>query len=833
MPGKNLSTQTLSVELEAKLGNWSSNLEKAQSKLEQFAARAEKAGQTLSVSLSAPLGFLVKKMSDAFGQSDSMARGLATLEKNADTLQARLAHLNEIAKMPGLSFEGAVEGDIKLRTVLESIYGIQGAAEKSSEIMKQFGNSLAVEGKGKEAFDRVLHGIQQMSNTEFPLGEDLNIITEAASKTVPILKEAFGSSRAEDLRKMGITSKQVMETMLKGLEKLPRASGGWKNALENMGTAGKKAMADVFGSIDKVMGLTGLMDRLSGIITSMAERFQTLSPNVQRVIAVLGGLAIVVPPLLVGLGFLTSTILPAIGAGFAAIFSPIGLVVAAVALAVAAVVMHWDKVKAALVNSGAWDKLKTIVKSVLGIVVSIFGVFANLLQGDWGALWESFLNILKNSWNLILSYVALGLNGMNKLISKGLRAIGANSLADPFDKASKTIDDYLKKLKYDVPDATGKIKNLFDGLNFGGNRDDKILKTGGGGGKGKGKEADTWAERMRKDLKAVDDLIKEFEAKNPGKIDPSLTFMKMQKGWIQDQLGINEKTDLPSSTDIGPVKSAAQRYWEAISKGWLTPMERAFNTRKSDVGRMFSDVHASIAASMNSVTARLAGGISWPEIEGRLTTMLAGTKDAVAKYQKMAGDLMRLPEGERAAALQSWQDFSTGVSEILKQGMQSAFEGIGEMLGQILTKSAGIQALPQMLLGVIGGMAIQLGKLAIGIGIASEGIKKAFTSLGGVGAIAAGVALIALGTVAKAGAAKIGNSAPALAKGGLAFGPTMAMIGDNPRANVDPEVVAPLSKLKSELGGGNGQRVQVYGQMDIGPLAIALKEWNIANTDQR
>jgi hypothetical protein len=42
---------------------------------------------------------------------------------------------------------------------------------------------------------------------------------------------------------------------------------------------------------------------------------------------------------------------------------------------------------------------------------------------------------------------------------------------------------------------------------------------------------------------------------------------------------------------------------------------------------------------------------------------------------------------------------------------------------------------------------------------------------------------------------------PKLARGGLAFGPTAAMVGDNPNAGVDPEVIAPLSKLKSMLGG--------------------------------
>src|SRR5690606_38166221 len=37
---------------------------------------------------------------------------------------------------------------------------------------------------------------------------------------------------------------------------------------------------------------------------------------------------------------------------------------------------------------------------------------------------------------------------------------------------------------------------------------------------------------------------------------------------------------------------------------------------------------------------------------------------------------------------------------------------------------------------------------------------------------------------------------PRLAEGGLVQGPTLAMVGDNRNANVDPEVVTPLSKLQ-------------------------------------
>lgn len=50
---------------------------------------------------------------------------------------------------------------------------------------------------------------------------------------------------------------------------------------------------------------------------------------------------------------------------------------------------------------------------------------------------------------------------------------------------------------------------------------------------------------------------------------------------------------------------------------------------------------------------------------------------------------------------------------------------------------------------------------------------------------------------------------PRLATGGLATAPTLAMVGDNRNAAVDPEVIAPLSRLKGMIGGDNSEIVEL------------------------
>jgi TP901 family phage tail tape measure protein len=71
---------------------------------------------------------------------------------------------------------------------------------------------------------------------------------------------------------------------------------------------------------------------------------------------------------------------------------------------------------------------------------------------------------------------------------------------------------------------------------------------------------------------------------------------------------------------------------------------------------------------------------------------------------------------------------------------------------------------------------------------------------------------ILAGLMAGLGAAQIATIASTplpMADGGIAFGPTNALVGEYPGAKNDPEVVAPLSKLKGMLGNSMAQNVQL------------------------
>lgn len=62
---------------------------------------------------------------------------------------------------------------------------------------------------------------------------------------------------------------------------------------------------------------------------------------------------------------------------------------------------------------------------------------------------------------------------------------------------------------------------------------------------------------------------------------------------------------------------------------------------------------------------------------------------------------------------------------------------------------------------------------------------------------------------------------PKLAEGAMIFGPTRAIVGDNPNVQNDPEVVSPLSKLKGMLGDVAPQNINVTGILNGDHIYLA------------
>ena len=207
-------------------------------------------------------------------------------------------------------------------------------------------------------------------------------------------------------------------------------------------------------------------------------------------------------------------------------------------------------------------------------------------------------------------------------------------------------------------------------------------------------------------------------------------------------------------------------------------------------------------------------------LRDELESLIPGTQAFIDKMAEIDGVAEQIDEATGRIE-DSFEDtnnslisFAGTVETQLSNATASMLSNMGQMIGGAKMGAEG-------LLEPLANMAIQLGELAIGYGVAVSGIKQALKSLNPVAAIVAGVALVALGTALKGKLSSIAegeHNMPELAEGGLAFGPTTALIGDNKNARIDPEVVAPLSKLRNMLGGAN---TNVYGRISGDDIVIS------------
>lgn len=172
--------------------------------------------------------------------------------------------------------------------------------------------------------------------------------------------------------------------------------------------------------------------------------------------------------------------------------------------------------------------------------------------------------------------------------------------------------------------------------------------------------------------------------------------------------------------------------------------------------------------------------------------MLSDTDDFIDQLEEKFNHISRLGE-----------EFSQGILDIMAEGAENLAVGFGSFLGEMAAGNAGLDSLVSMMLGVIADMAIQLGKLAISMGIAVGAIKRALQSLNPAVAIAAGIALVALGTFVKSKMSSIAN-VPKFADGGIVGG--TSFYGDKILARVN----------SGELILNKKQQERVYGAMNGG-----------------
>ena len=200
------------------------------------------------------------------------------------------------------------------------------------------------------------------------------------------------------------------------------------------------------------------------------------------------------------------------------------------------------------------------------------------------------------------------------------------------------------------------------------------------------------------------------------------------------------------------------------------------------------------------------------EVGGKLEGDIRDVEQVVATYTEAlvskGWEFGAALEQVGGAVRETIQGFDQSLSTFLANSIVAAAEAIG----QIMAGDLGFGGLMKAILLQFANFLKQIGSQMIQFGVMIIAFKSALKSVlaNPWAAIAIGAAMVAAAAVMTALINKQAKeNAPKLAKGGLAFGPTYAMVGDNPNAGVDPEVIAPLSKLKDMMVGGGTANINI------------------------
>lgn len=154
---------------------------------------------------------------------------------------------------------------------------------------------------------------------------------------------------------------------------------------------------------------------------------------------------------------------------------------------------------------------------------------------------------------------------------------------------------------------------------------------------------------------------------------------------------------------------------------------------------------------------------------------------------------------------ENWDKTARQINSVIQDFIVSSFSLLGESLGKALA-GEDVDILNSFAI-LIADALINVGKSLIEyatmVGLAMTLFSNPLTW---PAALAAGIAAVAAGAFLKSQLSKKNNGGdtPKFANGGIVSGPTLGLMGEYPGARSNPEVIAPLDKLKGLIGGGGG-----------------------------
>lgn len=699
----------------------------------------------------------------------SVEKGLGGMEKKLSSLGKSLSKsltvpLTALGAVALSNAETQIQAESRLMTALGGRADVQQRLlSQASEIQSRsvIGDEVIISQQAYLAsLGRTEQEIKDMIEASVQLYAATGMSLESAVKNLAKTYGGLTGELGESIPKL----KELTAEQLKSGEAVKFVLNNYKGYAETAaknGLGAMKQLKNAWGDLLEQVG-TAMMpfvtkvSRMLGVIVSAMQR---VSPEVMKIIVTLGGLAAAIGPVSLGISGIIK-LMPMLKTGLVALASPVGIAVTAI-LALGAAFLYAKQQKEALVSEMTSDFEKLSLSTLERQLKENRRLQAvNENESPWqGNSIASKVNYALNKGtrakNLKMEEEALvaAIEKSKKAIEEREKAEAqAKAITEQMNAAIKGVNLETKKEGGIINDLTNRIAEL---------EKKKLLP-----------------ESTREDIAGYNDEIKRLKEELEKIQNLSLEGLTRKVIEPLEKLPAIKAPEL--QVDLGGLKPVVSKYQQQMGQIFDVVRNGLFGWADSS-----SDYLAANVADMTAI------------VQNYTDTLVAKGYNFESALELVYTQINRV-----------MQEFDHQVSKFLADSIVAAAEAIG----QIITGDLGFGGLMKAILTQFASFLKNIGTQLIEFGTMILIFKSTLKSVlaNPWAAIAVGAAMVTAAAIMTSLINKNAQeSVPALAGGGLAYGATYAMVGDNPNASVDPEVIAPLSKLKSMLPTAGAQNIKI------------------------
>lgn len=547
---------------------------------------------------------------------------------------------------------------------------------------------------------------------------------------------------------------------------------GYAEAAAQSGAGSMRQLKNQLGDLAEKLGmiLMPTLQKIVGWISNLATWFQNLSPTTQKIIVVFASLAAAIGPVLTVGGKLLA-MLPMIKAAFTAMTGPIGLVITALAALAAAFVSTRQR-QAEFQRQQYEQQRQDFEDRKRENYDRTYNEFSRPIYSDEDI--QKRINIVYQTWADDKAAFERVQNG------KGFTQAQADALNVQYEEWV-ALNDILKQRKRAAEDAAA-VQAAY-------NQTLGVTST-------QAQQANGMIGQLQAQIRTLEESL--GNAKTVEEIAATNVEIERLRGELSRLQNIKPE-DLKPIEKLEPILATDFEIEFPAPKLKMDGIKLAVSEYSLQMGEIFSSVREGLFGWADNTSTYLAKNLS-------------ATVDMVENYTtaltNKGWNFTAALEHVSQTVAATMQRFDQQVSQFLADSIVAA----ADALGQVIAGDLGFGGLMKAILTQFANFLKNIGAQLIEFGIMIIAFKSALKSVlaNPWAAIAIGAAMVAAAAVMTALINKQAEkSVPALATGGLAYGKTLALVGDNPNAIADPEVIAPLSKLQAMLPAGGSQSIKL------------------------